>query len=366
MVFAWSFIFLKSDTIDFPLTSGIEIVDVNQIVSPLHQGDTTTLNITYTSSRPDDLNATTITSGDDFVEKISDFHIVQGEDEIDGKFESSIIVEVTADEEAELGYKTLDIIVHDNFSEAIFLGGFQIDIHSVVEVTPLLVDQYLVDFSQTDLMFSFYNHHLNDNESIRVEINSTAFDYTSTIIDDLLPLTQRDTIISLIPNDLAKMGVLDFVVSVWRDETIIFTKSLTIQAVPEIEILNIYSGNLQVIQGQAPTVTLQLFNYNSSSKQLYIKSNGDEVMGKIVSHGESRFAVELGSPIRNPYNLGEEIYQIEIFDELGNKLATKVITVNVKPSTLNIFLFYVLPILIPIGVILYFKYKELEQIKRTK
>jgi hypothetical protein len=91
-----------------------------------------------------------------------------------------------------------------------------------------------------------------------------------------------------------------------------------------------------------------------------------QVLYKTVIFGETRFVVELDKKIRNPYNVGEEVYEIEIVDNLGKILATKVITVNIKPSTLNIFLFYVLPILIPVGIIVYFKYKELEQLKRTK
>jgi hypothetical protein len=113
-------------------------------------------------------------------------------------------------------------------------------------------------------------------------------------------------------------------------------------------------------------VTLEIYSYNSSNTKLYIFCNGRLIGEKTVSFGESRFTIDMDNPIRNPYNIGEESYQIIIKDVTDKTLASKVISVNIKPSTLNIFIFYVLPVLIPIGVIIYFKYKELEQIKRTK
>jgi len=360
------------DKVTIPLVSGIEIVDIELVEDPYHfdeplrQGYSVDYNITYTSSRTDNLNATTITAGEQFIEETSVHHIILREDEIDGKKESSIITSVTAKDLAEIGNQILEIAVLNNDSEAIFYAELVLEIKSVVEIETILTNEYLLDFNPADLMLTFFNHHGTDNQTVTVEITGIAFEYSNTLVEDLLPQTRRDLLLPLIPNELAKMGLLDFNLTIMRGDVIIFTQNLSIQAVPEIEILSITTQELSVLQGQAPTVTVELYNYNSSHKHIFVNSNGDQVLDKMVIFGETRFVVELDKKIRNPYNVGDEVYEVEIWDDEGNLLATKVITVNVKPSTLNIFLFYVLPILIPVGVIVYFKYKELEQLKRTK
>jgi hypothetical protein len=360
------------DSVSIPLVSGIEIVEIKQVENPyqfdepLRQGCSVDYNITYTSSRTDNINATTITSGEQFLAQSSANHLILREDEVDGKKESSVIVSVNAKNFAEIGNHILEIAVLNNNSEAIFYYEYLIDIKTVVEIETLLVSEYLIDFNPGELLLTFYNHHLTDNQSITVEINGTSFEYSDTQLEDLLPQTRRNLIIPLIPNELAKMGALYFNLSISKEDVIIFTQTLSVQAVPEIEILSITTQELSILQGQAPSVTVRLFSYNSTYKQIFVNSNGKQVLDKTIVFGETRFLVELDNKIRNPYNVGEAVYEIEIVDSLGNILATKVVTVNVKPSTLNIFLFYVLPLLIPIGIIVYFKYKHLEQLKRTK
>jgi len=353
-------------TTDVPLSAGIEIVETSKLYDTLHQGDTVQLKIIYTSSLPNDLNAITKTSGVNFIEESSLRHIITREDEIDGKTESLVVVNISAREDAELGPQFLDIIVLNNFSVPIFLEKIELDMFSVVEVSSIFISQYLVNFTPTNLQFTFFNHRSMENENVSVEVNGTAFVYSNTTIIDLLPLVEKSVSIPLIPNNKAKMGVLAFKITVWRDYTVIFHQEFTILAVPEIEILVLYSDQLQILQGQTPSITVRIQNYNSSAKQIRILSNGDLITEKTIPTGETGFLVELGRPIRNPYNIGEETYELTILDGTGEILATKVIMVNVKPSTLNIFLFYVIPILIPVGIIVYFKYKEFEQIKRSK
>ncbi|TFG21198.1 MAG: hypothetical protein EU530_01010 [Promethearchaeota archaeon] len=363
---------IGAEKVTIPLISGIEIISFelvegsNHYNEPLRQGNSVEYNITYTSSRTDNINATTITAGDNFSEEISAHYIILREDEIDGKKESSVIARVNAKDSAELGNQILEISVLNNNSKPIFYEEFELEIQSVVEIESLWLNEYLLDFNPEDLMLTFYNHHEINNQTITVEINGTEFTYSNTLVEDLLPQSRREILIPLIPNDLAKMGSLNFILTIRRGDVIIFTQNLSIQAVPEIEILSITTQTLSLLQGQAPTVTIRLFNYNSTYKQIFVKSNGVQVLDKTVIFGETRFVVELDKNIRNPYNVGKEVYEIEIVDNLGKILATKVITVNIKPSTLNIFLFYVVPILIPVGIIVYFKYKELEQLKRTK
>jgi hypothetical protein len=275
------------DSVSIPLVSGIEIVEIKQVENPyqfdepLRQGCSVDYNITYTSSRTDNINATTITSGEQFLAQSSANHLILREDEVDGKKESSVIVSVNAKNFAEIGNHILEIAVLNNNSEAIFYYEYLIDIKTVVEIETLLVSEYLIDFNPGELLLTFYNHHLTDNQSITVEINGTSFEYSDTQLEDLLPQTRRNLIIPLIPNELAKMGALYFNLSISKEDVIIFTQTLSVQAVPEIEILSITTQELSILQGQAPSVTVRLFSYNSTYKQIFVNSNGKQVASGI-------------------------------------------------------------------------------------
>ncbi len=357
---------VDTEIVDLPLTAGFEIDEISPLYDILHQGETGLLNITYTSSRPDNIDAVTITSGEYFLEQTSSHHIIAREDEIDGKIKSSIVVNVTALEDAELGSQFLKIIVLNNFSEPIFQQKIDLEIFSAVEVLSILVDQYLVDLAPTEMEFTFKNHRKTNNESINIEVNGSTFVYSNTIVDDIPALGQKSKSVSLVPNAFVKMGELEFLITIKRNSTIIFNQTFSILGVPEIDIISINPSNILLLQGQAPKATVRVYNYNNSAKQLYAFSNGIQVLDSTIATGESIITVELGRPVRNPYNIGEEQYEIVIKNEMDTTLASRVIMVDIKPSTLNIFLFYVVPTLIPIGAIIFFKYKEIEQEKRLK
>lgn len=186
---------VDTKNIEMPLSSGFEISEISPLYDILHQGETGLLNISYTSSRPDDIDAITITSGDQFVYQSSNQHLIIHEDETDGKVQSSIVVNVTALEDAELGNQFLDIIVLNNYSEPIFQEKIALGIYSAVEVLTIFVDQYLVGLSPTNMQFTFQNHRKSNNESINIEINGTAFEYSNITVSDIPILGQKSVYI---------------------------------------------------------------------------------------------------------------------------------------------------------------------------
>ena len=69
------------------------------------------------------------------------------------------------------------------------------------------------------------------------------------------------------------------------------------------------------------------------------------------------------TPTINPYEFGIKKYRVELKDSANEDIALFYFEVSLELSSLNLVLFYILPIIIPIGIILYFKNKEIKHKK---
>ena len=91
----------------------------------------------------------------------------------------------------------------------------------------------------------------------------------------------------------------------------------------------------------------------------------------LAPHGINLMAFCKDYNVRTSSKMGEIIpAEISIYtdgsftfilkDSLGEILAQNYFEVNVELSTFNLIMFYLLPIIIPIGIILYYKNKEIK------
>lgn len=90
---------------------------------------------------------------------------------------------------------------------------------------------------------------------------------------------------------------------------------------------------------------------------LKFKSNLD-----VLNTGENTIATQI-IPTINPYEFGVKTYKVELKDSEDIEIASFYFEVNLELSTLNLILFYVLPIIIPIGIVLFYKNKYIKHKK---
>jgi hypothetical protein len=85
-----------------------------------------------------------------------------------------------------------------------------------------------------------------------------------------------------------------------------------------------------------------------------MQSNIDELIP-----GENRIEKKI-IPTTNPYEFGTKTYRVILKDSEDNEIARFFFEITLELSTFNLIIFYVVPVIIPIGIILYFLHKQLK------
>ncbi|MFX1289088.1 MAG: hypothetical protein ACFFFY_11090, partial [Promethearchaeota archaeon] len=65
-------------------------------------------------------------------------------------------------------------------------------------------------------------------------------------------------------------------------------------------------------------------------------------------------------PSINPYDFGKKSYTFELRDSSNNPIARYYFEVQLELSSFNLIVFYILPVLIPISIVLIYKNKEIK------
>ena len=145
-----------------------------------------------------------------------------------------------------------------------------------------------------------------------------------------------------------------------KGNTIYYTKSIEINILSRYEVLSVFFPKV-VAQGNTASFTLIIQNNKETSESFSLYVNGEKWTTNIngLAPGVNRIIAEV-IPTIIPYDFIAKAYTFELRDSLGETIVQYYFEVSIELSPTNLILFYVLPILIPIGIILIFKNKELK------
>ncbi len=145
--------------------------------------------------------------------------------------------------------------------------------------------------------------------------------------------------------------------------TIYYTQSFRINIIPEFEILSATFPNA-VPQGESAYLIIIIQNNREipESFSLYINNIKQGTNLNQLDTGENRIIASI-IPTINPYEFGVKKYRVVLKDSEDANIASFYFEVSLEISNLNLILFYILPILAPVGIILYFKNRYLKHKK---
>jgi len=161
--------------------------------------------------------------------------------------------------------------------------------------------------------------------------------------------------IGFIPEDSIEIEM-----SISVGETIFYTEIITVEIIPKFEIISVEFSE-KVTQGVNPHLIIIIRNNRDSSEEFTLIINDQKVDTDLdeLSPGDNRIDYEI-ERIYNPYELGKSYYLIEVEDESEEVIVKDYFEYEVELSAINLVLFYIMPILVPIGVILYYKNKDIK------
>jgi hypothetical protein len=154
--------------------------------------------------------------------------------------------------------------------------------------------------------------------------------------------------------------VVNVTMEISKDSTVFYTKQFYVEIIQKFEIIS-FSFPEIISQGVAAQFIMIIQNNQDQSESFTLYMNGEPVETNIdgLGPGINRLVAEV-IPSINPYDFGIVSYTFELRDSSGEPVVQYYFEVKLELSPFNLVFFYIVPILIPIGVILLYKNKEIK------
>ncbi len=145
-----------------------------------------------------------------------------------------------------------------------------------------------------------------------------------------------------------------------KGETNFYIRQFNVEIIQKYEILSV-SFPEKIEQGTAAQFTLIIQNNQDKSESFTLLVNGEKVETNLNGFGPgiNRIVFEV-IPSINPYDFGKKSYIFELRDSSNNPIARYYYKVQLELSSFNLIVFYILPVLIPICIVLIYKNKEIK------
>ncbi|MFX0103885.1 MAG: hypothetical protein ACFE75_00135 [Candidatus Hodarchaeota archaeon] len=346
---------MAQDLKRFNVSSGLINTTINGLISTLYQGPIVNVSLVINNTRRDNLTVTASLEGQEIKyyapqvinftaskQIIISFNLtaktgaIPGKTEIFFKIKQGNVIYLKIKRIIEIGYSfdysnllyQSKVVPGDNIFVSMNIKNFlpnatqSLNI-SFTGITQNSIDDYVKEET------------LNENEIRAVSYNLKSLE---SITDETIKI---------------KMNIL-------INTTEYYSEVFTIQIIDKFEILSV-SFPERVPQGVLAYLIIIIRNNQENSEPFSLYINGEGIATNIVelNTGENRIFVQI-MPTINPYEFGIKKYRIVLKDSVEEEFARFYFEVAIELSTLNLIIFYVLPIIIPIGIILFFKNKDIK------
>lgn len=155
-------------------------------------------------------------------------------------------------------------------------------------------------------------------------------------------------------------GTIEIEMNIIKGTTAFYTTTLTVDVIPKFELISVSFPD-KVAQGEYAYLIMIVQNNQEESEEFSLYMNEEEVELEIneLSPGENRIETKI-IPTLNPYDFSVKDYEFVLEDGSGNELARKYFEVQIELSITNFIFFYLLPMIIPIGIVLHYKNKDIK------
>jgi hypothetical protein len=231
-----------------------------------------------------------------------------------------------------------------------------IEIKTSLEVTNLIYDSRVVEGDITKISLNIANFLQNQTSSFNLSImgeNIAPFEEEY----NLNPNEIKSIDVSLNLDDIINTEEIQINILISRNNTIYYNNTITIQIINSFELSALFYPS-SVTQGSSAQFICTI-NNNKETNEIYALYVNGEISYGVLVPAQNRIEVDL-EPIKNPYDISTKTYEIAMFDSSGRGIFQFFFKTQIQVSTMNLVIFYILPILIPIIIVLFFINKKIK------
>ncbi len=235
----------------------------------------------------------------------------------------------------------------------------EIEIKNAIIYSNLIYSKKVVPGSVVEVFVDLINQSPNVTQNFNVVFSGTYC--TKSNNTESLEKNKRKTApysIATISNIRTISIEIDMTISIGKE--ILYTEILTVEIVPRFEIISIEFPE-KIIQGTDAHLIILIQNNERQSEEFSLFINDDKVKTEIDELIPGRNRIEYKFvPTWNPYEFGIKFCHIEIEDDSDNLIVEDYFEYEIELSTMNLIFFYVVPVVVFIGIILHYKSKYLK------
>ncbi|MHA2392370.1 MAG: hypothetical protein ACXAEX_10370 [Promethearchaeota archaeon] len=345
----------------FNVTSGLLNEPVEGLISLLYQGPILNITLPVNYTRRDNLSLTASLVG----KEILNF--------------TAQVINFTASIEMELIYLEFNLTAKPGAIPGLNEIVFQINQGNILylEVIEIIEIGYSFDYEHL-----IYQSRVVSGDNLKVSLDLINFlpnatqalniSFTGISENIIEPFIQEETLaekqtrtvsyyiktLEDIRNDTIKIEM-----NILQNSTVYYTTEMTVEIIPKFQIISV-SLPEAITQGSPAHFIAVIQNNQENSEEFSLDINGKLVQANIneLIPGENRI-VKIISHTNNPYEFGSKIYRIIIKDNKGEEIARFYFRIYIELSTFNLVIFYLLPAIIPIGILIFFVNKEIKHKK---
>jgi len=209
-----------------------------------------------------------------------------------------------------------------------------------------------------DVEFNLINDLPDTTQDLNITFSGTGLANSPILFSEtLVAQEERKVRYSL---NISGSGTIQIDMDIMKQDTVYYEETLNIEVVSKFEIISITFPSTAP-QWDYAHLIIKIDNNKDDAEDFTLTINGVAVstnINKLVS-GENQITTSILSTL-NPYEFGTKTYNIVLRDSSGEIIGLYYFELTLELSPLGLFLCYILPILIPIGIVLYYKNQDIK------
>ncbi|MFX1364265.1 MAG: hypothetical protein ACFFCE_03785 [Promethearchaeota archaeon] len=360
-IYIWantSYFKLTNSTMCFNVISGLINKSMEGLVSKLIQGAVINVSLLVNSIRSEDIILTASLEGDQLLEYPSQqINFTASED-------TRINFNLTAKPDATPGDS--DIYFRIKKDDVIYLEiKKSIEIGYPFEYSNLIYQGKVVSGDSISVSMNIKNNLPDTTQNLNISFSGIGDGFIEDFIqEEILEGDEIKTVsYSLESVDNIYNETISIKMSILVYNTEFYSESFRVEIIPKFELISV-SFPEKVPQGAPAYLILILKNNQENSEEFSLNLNGKPISTNLkeLSTGENRIVAKI-VPSINPYEFGSKNYRFVLRDGSNNEIERFYFKTSLELSVLNLVLFYILPIIVPIGLVLFFKNRDIKHKK---
>ncbi len=334
----------------FNVISGLVDSPILGLPDVLYQGPVINITVPINNTRNQDVNLTVSMEGIDIINEVQNI-----------TFNTLVLTNVsfnlTATLGAAIGSHTISFIFSEGNITYLEISKI-INIGHSFDYTNFIYQNAIVNGVSAFSSLTLINFLPNSSQTVNVSF----YEDDNLILREETHLNENE--IKTVPYDLnytdTETHIVNVTMKISKGDTTFYSKQFNVEIIEKYEIISV-SFPETILQGGIAQFILIIQNNHELSELVTLYVNGAPVETNLngLGPGINRVVVEV-IPSINPYDFGVKSYTFEIRDSLDEPIAKYYFEVQMELSSFNLVIFYVLPVLIPISIILIYKNKEIK------